>query len=78
MPFAFKCHFSKGKPNTRIYLLKSHKQVKLKINAMFIKPILNYAATVWTPHSKCHINMLEAKLHTLLPQVVKEQVVYQL
>jgi len=32
----------------------------MELNVMFIKPILNYAATVRTPHSKCHINMLEA------------------
>ena len=37
-----------------------HKQVKLDAYNIFIKPIFNYVATVWTPHSQCHINKLEA------------------
>jgi len=41
--------------------LKScNEQVKLDTYNVFIKPILNYAATVWTPHSRCHLNRLEA------------------
>jgi len=35
-------------------------QVKLDVYNVFIKPILNYAAKVWTPHSRCHLNRLEA------------------
>jgi len=34
--------------------------VKLDAYNVFIKLILNYAATVWTPHSRCHLNRLEA------------------
>jgi len=34
--------------------------VKLDAYNIFIKPILNYTATVWTPHSRCHLNRLEA------------------
>ena len=34
--------------------------MKLDAYNIFIKPIFNYAATVWTPHSQCHINKLEA------------------
>jgi len=41
--------------------LKScNKQLKLDAYNIFIKPILNYAATVWTPHSRCHFNRPEA------------------
>ena len=39
-----------------------HCQRRVKTDAYnsFIKPILNYAAPVWTPHADCYINKLEA------------------
>ena len=35
---------------------------KIKIDAYnyFVKPILNYVATVWSPHTEKYMNKLEA------------------
>jgi len=38
-----------------------HQRVKLDAYKIFVLAILNYAATtVWSPHSQCYINKLEA------------------
>jgi len=37
-----------------------HQRVKLDACKIFVLPILNYAATVWSPHTQYYINKLEA------------------
>jgi len=37
-----------------------HRRVKIDAYNSFLKPILNYAAPVWTPHTATYINKLEA------------------
>ena len=39
---------------------KSHQRVKIDIYKIFVLPILNYAVTVWSPHTQYYINKLEA------------------
>ena len=41
-------------------LRRCHQRVKLDAYKIFVLPILNYAATVWSPHSQCYIHKLEA------------------
>ena len=41
--------------------LKScQRQIKADAYLMYVRPILEYAAVVWVPHTKCDINRLEA------------------
>ena len=37
-----------------------HRRIKIDAYNSFVRPILNYAAPVWTPHTNYHINKLEA------------------
>ena len=41
-------------------LRKCHRKVKIDAYNYFVKPILDYSASVWTPHSLKYINKLEA------------------
>ena len=41
-------------------LRRCHRKVKIDAYNSFVKPILNYAAAVWTPHAKSHMAKLEA------------------
>ena len=43
-----------------------HQRVKLDAYKIFVLPILNYAATVWSPHMQYYINKLEAVQKHLL------------
>jgi len=36
-----------------------HQRVELDAYKIFVLLILNYAATVWSPHTQCYINKLE-------------------
>ena len=50
--------------NTLAFLRRNlkhcHQRVKLDAYKIFVLPILNYAATVWSPHTQYYINKLEA------------------
>ena len=37
-----------------------HRRIKINAYNSFVRPILNYAAPVWTPHTNYHINKLES------------------
>ena len=41
-------------------LKRCHKKVKIDSYNLFVKPILNYAATVWSPYTQCYKNKLES------------------
>ena len=41
-------------------LSKCHRKIKIDAYNYFVKPILNYAATVWSPHTERYMNKLEA------------------
>ena len=40
-------------------LSQCNRRVKLDAYKMYVEPILNYAATVWSPHTKFYINKLQ-------------------
>ena len=50
--------------NTLVFLRRNlkhrHQRVKVDAYKIFVLPILNYAATVWSPHMQYYINKLEA------------------
>ena len=41
-------------------LKQSNRKLKLDAYKIYVKPILNYAATVWSPHTTCSIKKLES------------------
>ena len=41
-------------------LRKCHRNVKIDAYNYFVKPILDYSASIWTPHSLKYINKLKA------------------
>ena len=41
-------------------LSKCHQKIKIDAYNSFVKPILSYAATVWSPHTEKYMNKLEA------------------
>ena len=47
---------------TLSFLRRSLKQCnwKVKTSKIYVEPILNYVATVWSPHTLCSINKLES------------------
>ena len=50
----------KANNTLRRNLKHCHQRVKVDAYKIFVLPTLNYAATVWSPHTQYYINKLEA------------------
>ena len=58
-------HIRAGLHTSNSNLKRCHKRVKIDSYNLFVKPILNYAATVWLPYIQHHTHKLQDALSVL-------------